>query len=358
MNSSIDNLLDTLVTELPLLAAIDPSLVWWAPIAAFGLAVALFGFASLLFSRATAQPDSDIDPLDAPPSEGCFGALTPALAAQLPESEKETRDFKKLLRTAGMYEQHSLTTIYALRFVLLFVPLVTAGVFAVLADEKYTWAIMIAGVFTAGGLSIVPRLYVFFRRRARQRRIRRGLADTIDMLSMCIDGGLGFHHSVEYVADQLTSYPDLAEELRILKRQAEVGSIEQALEDFAARIDMQEIRQLAALLGRGTKMGTQLSGSLMSQADHLRTRRRQNAMLQANKTPVKLVLPMMFCFAPAALILLTSPALLELKEFLVPTDGVGIHASDTTFGTGGVLDTMQGLNQDIAPPAYEPSYQP
>jgi len=257
-----------------------------------------------------------------------------------------------------MYEPHSVTTIYALRFVLLFVPLVITGVCAVLADEKYTVAIVVAGVFAAAGLSIVPRLYVFFRRRARQRRIRRGLADTIDMLSMCIDGGLGFHHSLEYVADQLTSYPDLAEELRILKRQAEVGSIEQALEDFAARLDMTEIRQLCALLGRGTKLGTQLSGSLMNQADHLRTRRRQNAMLQANKTPVKLVLPLMFCFAPAALILLTSPALLELKEFLAPTEGVGIYDSDTTFGTGGVLDAMQGLNQDTGPPAMEPSYQP
>lgn len=349
---------DALVTEMSVLAAIDPSLIWWAPIAAFGLAVALFMLASLVFSRATATAPSDLDPLDAAPSEGIFGPLTPALAAQLPESKKESRDFKKLLRTAGMYEPHSVTTIYALRFVFLFVPLVVTGVCAVLADEKHTVAIVVAGVFAAGALSIVPRLYVFFRRRARQRRIRRGLADTIDMLSMCIDGGLGFHRSLEYVANQLTSYPDLAEELRILRRQAEVGSIEQALEDFAARLDMPEIRQLSALLGRGTKLGTQLSGSLLNQADHLRTRRRQNAMLQANKTPVKLVLPLMFCFAPAALILLTSPALLELKEFLAPTDGVGINESDEAFGTGNIVETMQGLNQNVAGPEFEPSYQP
>ncbi|MEZ6069703.1 MAG: type II secretion system F family protein [Pirellulales bacterium] len=356
--NSIETMFTTFSGDAVLPVSLDPSLVWWAPIVAFALAVAVFMLASYVFGRATAQPVRDVDPLDAPPSEGIFGPLTPALAAQLPESEKETRDFKKLLRTAGMYESHSLTTIYALRFVLLFVPLVTAGVFAVLADDDYTWPIMIAGGLAAGGLSIVPRLYVFFRRRARQRRIRRGLADTIDMLSMCIDGGLGFHHSLSYVADQLTNYPVLAEELRILKRQAEVGSIEQALEDFSARLDMPEIRQLSALLGRGTRLGTQLSGSLMNQADHLRTRRRQQAMLQANKTPAKLVLPLMFCFAPAALILLTSPALLELKEFLVPTDGVAVSDEGAVFGTGDIVDTMRGLNQEVPTSGLEQSFQP
>ena len=290
------------------------------------------------------------DPALTAPDDGLFGPLTPALAAQIPESEKERRDFQRLLRQAGLYRPSARATIYAMRFLLLLVPLVIAGVMAVESDSDRTWPILITGAIAAAALSVVPRLYVFFRRRRRMQRIRQGLPDTIDMLGMCSSGGLGMSESLEHVAGQLDSYPELAEELRILRRQAEVGNLDQALADLTARVDLPEIRQLSALLRRGTRLGTQLSGSLNDQADHLRVARRQAAMTQANKTPVKLVLPILFCFAPAALILLTAPAMLELRDFLVPrqqatTTGEG-------FGTGAIFDALDTLDQGAEAPQF------
>ena len=181
-------------------------------------------------------------------------------------------------------------------------------------------------------------------------RIRQGLADTIDMLSMCTSGGLGVSESLQHVSGQLAAYPELAQELLILKRQAEIGSLKRALADLTARVDLPEIRQLATLLTRGTKLGTRLSGSLNEQADHLRTARRQMATARANKTPVKMVLPVLFCFAPAALILLTAPAVLELHDFLVPRqDQVAESSSTPTFGTRAIVNALGDLDQGATP---------
>ena len=79
------------------------------------------------------------------------------------------------------------------------------------------------------------------------------------------------------------------------------------------------------------------------QADHLRVARRQTATLQANKTPVKLVLPILFCFAPPALILLTAPAMLELRDFLVPKQQAATVGDG--FGTRAIFDTLGRLDQ-------------
>jgi tight adherence protein C len=282
-------------------------------------------------------------------NEGPLGSLAPALAAQIPESKKERRDFDRLLRGAGIYSPHAAVTLYALRFLLLVLPLLAAGILAVFAEREQTIKILLLGAAIAAALSIVPRLYVFFRRRRRLRSIRAGLPDTLDMLGMCVGSGLGVSQSLDHVASQLTAYPEVAQELLILKRQAEVSSLEIALADLAERIDLAEVRQLASLLTRGDRLGTKLAGSLLTQADHLRVNRKQMATLRANKTPVKLVLPLLFCFAPAALIILTGPAVLELKEFLHPSDGESVISGSATEGISpsSIIRTLDELNQNI-----------
>jgi len=334
----------------------------WGPL---GLVFVISALAFFLIARAcTAKPKpenirikriSPERPLDEETGESLLGALAPALAAQIPETEKERRDFQLLLRQAGIYNPRARVVIYALRFLLLTLPLFVAGLWAVLADSDQTLKILFIGGVTAAVLSIVPRLWVFFHRRRRLGRIRAGLPDTIDMLSMCTSGGLGMSESLEHVAGQLSSYPELAQELTILKKQAEVGSLKQALADFSARVDLPETRQLTALLTRGVRLGSELAGSLNEQADHLRVARRQAATLQANKTPVKLVFPILFCFAPAALILLTGPAVLELRDFLRPKEQTAAAEAEPSFGTGAIFEALDTLDQRMEPSTPRPA---
>ncbi|HPP53916.1 MAG TPA: type II secretion system F family protein, partial [Thermoguttaceae bacterium] len=217
-----------------------------------------------------------------------------------------------------------------------------------------TWRVFPAGIILGAVLSIVPRLYVWQRRRRRLARIRRGLPDTIDMLSMCASGGLGLSESLEHVCSQLTPYPELAQELAILRRQAEVGSLKYALADFVERVDLPEARQLATLLLRGSRLGVQLAGSLNDQADHLRVARRQLATTAANKTPVKLVFPLLFCLAPSALLLLLSPAAFDLYDYIYPRSEAAATAQPgEAFGTRAVIRTLQQLEQRPQPMIIE-----
>ncbi|MCG8585903.1 MAG: type II secretion system F family protein [Pirellulales bacterium] len=329
--------------------------MWLVPGGVFALVVAAVWIS---YRRATRKPSTlerrlgAIHPAgdaEVASDQGVFGALTPALAAQIPESRRETRDFSKMLRSAGLYQPHAAVTIYALRFVLLAIPLIIAGFVAVAAPSDETFRIMLIGGVAGVVLSIVPRIYVFLRRRKRQRDIRNGLADSMDMMSMCIGGGMGISQSLEHVAGQLVSYPALAQELLIIRRQAEVGSLKQALTDFSDRVDLTEARLLTNLLARGDKLGTKLSGTLMEQADHMRQTRRTLATARANKTPVKLVLPIVFCFAPAALLMLLSPAVLELKDFLDPPAGqASVLGNNESLGPQSIFSTLDQLDQDMA----------
>jgi tight adherence protein C len=293
----------------------------------------------------TSEPETDLEVLFRRPGEnGVFGSLTDALAGQLPESKKERSEFNQLLRQAGLYSRTARVSIYALRFVGLFVPVVAACVMALAAPPDQTIRILVIGGSAAALFSILPRLYVFFRRRHRINEINNGLSDMMDMLSMCLGGGMPLSPSLDHVAHNLAAYPALAEELLILKRQAEVGSLKRALADFADRIDLPAVRQVAGLLARGEQLGNRLSTSLLDQADHFRATRRQLATMQANKTPVILTLPLMFCFAPAVLILLMSPTLLQLTEFLRPANGGGVLGDNENLNIGAVTRLAEGMD--------------
>jgi tight adherence protein C len=277
-----------------------------------------------------------------------FGPLTEALASQIPESEKERKEFGAMLKQAGMYSRTARASVYAYRFLLMAFPLFCAGLLAISSPQEQTWPIMIGGAIIAAVLSIIPRLYVWYCRRVRLAQINGGLADMLDMLSMCLSGGMSISSSLDHVAKNLGGYPALAEELQILRRQTDVGSLRIALTDFANRIDMPEVRQVASLLSRGDQLGTSMSGSLLEQADHFRTARKQLATLQANRMPVFLSFPLLFCFAPAVLIILMSPSMIQLSDFLNPNNPADNPlANNQSLGTAALSQSISSLNQNL-----------
>lgn len=288
------------------------------------------------------------------PTGGVFGVWTEALAAQIPESDKERREFGAVLKQAGFYSRTARASVYAYRFLLLVFPLVCAGIIAIAAPPGEGWKIMIAGGILAAMLSIIPRLFVWYRRKVRLAQINGGLADMLDMMSMCLGGGMSISASLDHVAKNLTSYPALSDELQIMRRQTDVGSLKHALVDFANRIDTPEVRQVSTLLARGEALGTSLSGSLLDQADHFRTARKQLATLQANRMPVLLTFPLLFCFAPAVLIILMTPALLQVSDFLDPENGSNPLANNGSISTERIVNTLTSLNQDVSAAAANP----
>jgi tight adherence protein C len=304
--------------------------------------------ARMLRRRRSAQPAAAPEEPAAPASGGgVFGPLTPALAAQVPVSEMERREFGQMLRQAGMYSPTARASVYAYRFLLMVFPLVVAGILAIASPREQQWKFLVGGAIVAMTLSVVPRLYVYVRRQERLRQINAGLADMLDMLSMCIGGGMALPASLDHVAKNLTNHPALAEELLILKKHTEVHSLKFALADMANRVDTPEVRQVTTLLARGDSLGVSISGNLLDQADHFRNTRKQMATLQANRTPIFLTFPLLFCFAPAVLILLMSPTFLQLGDFFLGKESNNPLANNDRLSTQRIVNTLSELDQRV-----------
>lgn len=253
---------------------------------------------------------------DGSPSPLILGELTPALAEQIPVSDEDRGDLQKELRIAGYYRPSALLEYRALRTVLVVVPLLTAGVLALFtATIGQAVIVWLAAAIVAGLGYSLPRIWLYYRGRSRQHAIERGLPTALDMLTLCLSAGLNVVLSLERVAREMRgAYPVLADELAIIRRQAELRSLEFALGQFADRVDMPQVRNIAVILSQSQGLGTDAARVLTEYADDLRIGMRQRADELANKAPLKLLFPAYLLVFGAA-ILIFSPVAMEFAAF-------------------------------------------
>jgi tight adherence protein C len=258
--------------------------------------------------RSSEEEDSAPAPL--------LGDLTPTLAAQIPISAEDQGELQKELRTAGNYRPTALLEYRALRTVLVIVPLLAAGVLALFTSTVGPAAILwLAALIVAGLGYSLPRIFLYYRGRARQHAIERGLPTALDMLNLCLSAGLNILHSLERVAREIpVAFPVLAYELEIVRRQAELRTLEFALGQFADRVDMPSVRNIAVILSQSEGLGADAARVLREYADDLRIHMRQRADELANKAPFKLLFPAYLLVFGAA-ILIFSPVALEFAAF-------------------------------------------
>jgi tight adherence protein C len=253
------------------------------------------------------------------PSDPVFGDLTDPLAAQLPLLGSTPDSLNKDLRRAGYYKPSARSEFLALRNVLAIMCVLFTGITAVMVGPERTdllATILVWGFGAAALAYILPWLFLKSQVRARLDRIRRGLPDAFDMLTMCLSGGLGINDSLANVSREIYSaHPDLGTELEIVRRQAEMGSLGEAFRQFADRIDIPETAALKGLIQQTERLGSNVVQAVKDFADDIRTRQRQTADERASKAGIKLLFPLVLCLAPATLIILWGPALLELRNF-------------------------------------------
>jgi tight adherence protein C len=259
------------------------------------------------------------------PSEPVFGDLTEPLAAQLPILGSTEDSLTHDLRRAGYYKASARSEFLALRNVLALGIVLFTGVTAVMIgpERRDLLASILVWGFAAAALAyVLPWLFLKRQVRARTTRIQRALPDAFDMLTMCLSGGLGVNDSLGQVSRELyQSHPDLATEFEIVRSHAEMSSLGDAFRQFAKRIDIPETAALMALVQQTERLGSNVVDAVRDFADEIRTRQRQTADERASKAGIKLLFPLVFCMAPAALIILWGPALLELRNFFRTFNG-------------------------------------
>jgi tight adherence protein C len=156
-----------------------------------------------------------------------------------------------------------------------------------------------------------------------RRAAARHFADMLDLLVVCLEAGLGADAAIARVAaDMSLTAPVLAAQLQQAARELRAGaSREEALRAMARRTGLAEVQALASVLVQAERFGTGIAASLRVHAADLRVRQRQAAEEKAARLALKLLFPLIFCIFPALLLVLLGPAIIQVRQALLPGMG-------------------------------------
>jgi tight adherence protein C len=162
-----------------------------------------------------------------------------------------------------------------------------------------------------------PDFWLSYATNRRRERLRLSLPDSLDLLAICLEAGLGLDQAVVRVGQELeVSHPELSQELLLINFEQRAGVQRNAAwQSFAVRANFESARSFVAMLIQTDRFGTPIAKSLGAFSDALRTQRRQKAEERAAKTTIKLVPPLVFCIFPAMGVVVIGPALVAISYF-------------------------------------------
>lgn len=177
---------------------------------------------------------------------------------------------------------------------------------------SFGWTIVGTAVGAVFGF-FLPDLLLYNSGSKRQEKIRKALPDALDMLTVCVEAGLGFDAALAQVARN-TKGPLAADFARVLQEMQIGKSRTQALHALADRTTVPELRAFVSALVQASELGIAMAMVLREQAKELRIRRRQRAEEKAQKVPVKILFPLIFCIFPAMFVVIIGPAAISIAQ--------------------------------------------
>jgi len=235
--------------------------------------------------------------------------------------EKLLQETTLKLELAGNPGRIDASTFLATRFV-------GAGLFggllALISNlPQVTWPlgriILVVTLFTVLGF-FFPQMWLSARITRRQNEVRKALPDALDLLTICVEAGLGFEAAMSKVADKWEN------ELSIMFgrciREIQLGKTQrEALRDMADRIGLTELTSFVAAVIQSQLLGVSMAKVLRIQSDQMRMKRRQRAEEEAHKAPVKMIIPMALLTFPSIMIILMAPAGFQIADAFAPFIG-------------------------------------
>lgn len=245
-----------------------------------------------------------------------FGTLTPSIAQLLPETDARRELQRKSLVAAGYHSRASWLNLSAIRFVLSFLSLVVVGIWLIMAPPAIEPWLLGMLVMAPMFMWAMPPLIVAFKASERKTDVERGLPDVLDMMNMGVSQGLTVPQSLKRISREIAvAHPALAEELRIVDQQSEVGSLPQALKNFGQRIDSTEINSFISLLVQSESTGTSITKALTEYSDSIRASLKERADARANAASFKLLFPVALFLMPSVFLFLLGPAIVQMSDF-------------------------------------------
>lgn len=185
------------------------------------------------------------------------------------------------------------------------------------SEKDISNTMLLVMIFTAALIGYkLPDILVQNQRMKRQEEINLTFPDALDMMLICVQGGIGLEQTVDRVAHEIAEHSEtLAEELGILSAEmAMLNDRRQALQDFARRVGSGAAKSFATALIQAEQYGTSISQAMRVMADELRDMRMATAEQKAAALPPKLTVPMILFFLPALFIVILGPAGIQASQ--------------------------------------------
>lgn len=230
-----------------------------------------------------------------------------------PTDLKEETRLRARLIHAGYYSRHAMYIFLGVKMILIFVPLAVGAILGTLNIVPLMNA-LVFGLFGSVLGMVGSGFWLDQCKSKRQTRLRRSLPDALDMVVICLQGGLSLQGAFQRVTSELgMAHPDLAVEMGINQREIQLGrSTGEALRQFADRCDLEEMRSLASVVLQSERLGASTTKAMNIYAETLRAKRMQRAEEMAHTAGTKMLFPMLLCIFPAILVVVLGPAVIQL----------------------------------------------
>jgi tight adherence protein C len=225
--------------------------------------------------------------------------------------QKAIQDTARRLEIAGNPWPIDAATFLAIRFILA----VVLGGFLVAVvlispPSNPSDNFMYIGGATFAGF-FLPHLMLTSRITRRQKEIRKAMPDALDLLTICVEAGLGFDAAMSKVSEKWENELSLAFTRTI--REVQLGKVRrEALKDMSDRLGIPEMTSFVAAIIQSEQLGVSMAKVLRIQSDQMRVKRRQYAEEEAHKAPIKMIIPMALLIFPSILIIILTPAVIQI----------------------------------------------
>jgi tight adherence protein C len=255
------------------------------------------------------EPDPD------PFAEFAQSALPKMGASLLPKDEGERTQLQTRLIHAGLYGRQALLIFLGVKFLLMVGPTTAGFVLGLLGIVPMLHGLIVGAMLGVLGM-IGPSFWLDNRKANRQIAFRRALPDALDVLVICLEGGLSLTGALRRVATELkTAHPLLAGELRIAQREVQLGrATGEALRQFGERTDLDEVRSLASVVIQAERFGASLVNALRVHAETLRENRLHRAEEMAQKAAIKILFPTLLFIFPGIFLVILGPGVIQIME--------------------------------------------
>ncbi len=189
--------------------------------------------------------------------------------------------------------------------------LLVLGLLGLLLGGGLTPVGLLVATGAAAAGFFLPDLLVYNLGLKRQEELRRGLADSLDMLTVCVEAGQGFDAALLQVSRSTTG-PVAGEFARVLQ-EVQIGKPRaEAFSALSQRTNVPEVKTFVTALVQADRLGLPIGAVLREQSNQMRLVRRQRAGEKAQKVTVKILFPLLFCIFPALMIVVIGPGAIRL----------------------------------------------